>query len=78
MLSLEQRGLMAIVSLLCGPFVKAMELLLLVLQCTRNWRRLPLRTMYIHVVGTSARAAAATYRCLARTSVRSWAISYWV
>lgn len=35
-------------------------------------------THNVHVVGTSARAAAATYRCLARTSVRSWTISYWV
>ena len=35
-------------------------------------------THNLHVVGTSARAAAATYHCLARTSMRSWTTSYWV
>lgn len=30
----------------------------------------------VHVVGTSARAAAANHRCSARTSVRLWTNAY--
>lgn len=77
MLSLEQRGLMAIVPLLCGPFCKGNGVAATGVAIYEELEKAA-ATHNVHVVETSARTAAATYRCLARTSVRSWTTSYWV